>query len=117
MERLPLASGESGPYTSVISARLDSRLMEWVAPMASRFMPSRIASGMARRMVPRLPYSCRRSAGPAETTVSRLAPALMPSFAINGQMATMTSLDAAFTSFDFMIFVACGPERTPMISA
>ena len=115
MERLPRVSGESGPYISVMRARLVSRLMEWVAPMASRFKPSIRASGIAKKMVPRFPNSCNSRAGPAEMTVSMLAPALMPSFAIKGQMATITSLDAALTSLDFTIFATCGPERMPRI--
>ena len=117
MERLPRVSGESGPNISVISARFDSRLMEWVAPMASRFRPRSRAKGSARKMVPRFPISWKISAGPAESTTSMLAPALIPSLAIKGQMATMTSLDAAFTSFFLKIFSASGPERIPRIRA
>ena len=74
MDKLPLVSGESGPNISVINARLLSRLIECVAPIASLFRPNNRAIGNAKKMVPKLPISCNNKAGPAEMTVSRLAP-------------------------------------------
>ena len=112
-ERLPWASGESAPNMSCISARLVSRLMEWVAPMASRFKPSIRAMGIARKMVQRLPNSWSSKAGPAEMTMEMLAPALMPSLATKGRIATPTRPEAALTFLSSRIFSTLGPVRIP----
>ena len=43
----------------------------------------RTATGKAMRIVPRLPNSCNKSAGPAFKTAARLGPIEAPIFAIN----------------------------------
>ena len=90
--------------------------MELAAPMVSRLRPSASATGMAMRIVRMSPKAWAKSAEPAEMTVSSEAPALMPSLAIKGQMATITSFEAAFTSGVLKTLATLGPERMPRMS-
>ncbi len=79
----PRPSAESRPYRSATIAKDPSREIEKLVPTASRPMRNtNIATGKERRIVPRLPNSCKISAGPAERILGKLGPIFVPILAV-----------------------------------
>ena len=113
----PRPSAPSRPKRSPINATFGSRAIEWAAPMDSRFRPTMTARGTPIRIVPRLPNSCKISAGDAAKIFGRLGPTRQPYLAINKTRVTPNRELAVFTSLSVEILVKRGAVSTPMIRA
>ena len=98
---------------SEIMARLGSRAIEKVAPIASRLKPSMSAKGIPRSTVPRLPNSCNMSAGPDLIIRGKVGPMFVPYLAINSRTDTVIKLSAVFISSMSVILRNFGPVRSP----
>ena len=71
--------------------------MELVIPMDSLLKPKRSATGIAKKIVPRLPICCRISAG-ANDRLSKTCPLESASLTIIGTMNKIMSPSATFDS-------------------